>query len=101
METLIEQILCHILSDEQLFFSVHEKVDENIFKDLDKEIYKALKSHLLSGAKMNSVLISENTQRPDVALERIQELILKTDFNTDIDTIIQSIFKLKKMVYIL
>lgn len=97
MDNLTEQILCHILSDEQLFFSVYEKIDENIFEDVDKEIYKSLKTQLLAGAKLNSVEVSKKTTRPDVSLDRIQELILKTDYNTDIDTVIHRIFSLKKI----
>lgn len=95
-----EQLLAHLVSDETLFFEIHEKIDLRLFSGHDQELFKALSDQLLSGKELNTVELANSTKHAEIILTRIQDLLIKIDYRTDITTILQAIDQEQKKTQI-
>jgi replicative DNA helicase len=96
---LTDQLLGHLLSDETLFYSVHNRIDIAIFEnEVDRVIYDSLSKFLLSGKKLNTVKLAYETGQPEFTLVRIQQLISGVDYKTTVDDIIDLVLIITKQV---
>jgi len=88
MNHVNEQILAHLLANENKFFSFYETLDGEMFIGIDGEIYFNLKTLLLSGKTLDTMEVADMCSDADVAFDRITELLGGIDYKTNLNTLI-------------